>query len=232
MIEKIIQHIRYRYNQIWYLIKTYTKFKWYMRTKELHNIVIGASKTNYPGWTSTEYSFFDVTDINSWINNFGDKKLDHLLAEHVFEHLTEKQIVKALGCAAKFMKSQAVFRIAIPDGYHPSRYYRDLVKPGGLEPAAADHKVLLTIDTMFMLVPKNKFIIRPVECFDRKGIFHSNYSEENGFVSRSRLHYDGLFTHSESEYKKLLATTPRHLRNQFKIYGISSTSLIVDLIRK
>lgn len=207
-------------------------FKLTLLREDQLQVVIGASGTQFPNWVSSEQFFFDITDEDSWRHNFGSKRVKNLLAEHVFEHLTEKQIVRSLECAAKFMISGAVFRIAVPDGYHPSQYYRDLVRPGGLEPAAADHKVLLTIDRVYMLVPKNKFTIRPVECFDRKGMFHSNYSEENGFISRSKLHYKGLFTHNESEYKKLLATTPKHLRSQFETHGISSTSLIVDLIRK
>lgn len=227
---KVFNYLKYLTVELTKNVKTVLLFKWGLLNDPLR-VVIGASNTNFKGWISTEQFFFDITKAESWKKNFGARKIDNLLAEHVFEHLTEDEIKTTLSLACQYLKKNGIFRIAVPDCYHPSSYMIDLVKPGGLEPAATDHKISLTIDLFKQLLGNIKFIMKSVEYFDKNGIFHSQYSDENGYIFRSKAHYSGRFTNDIKEYNKLLAGVPKEKQKYFKSLGVSTTSLIVDLIK-
>lgn len=192
---------------------------------------VGAGGTVFDGWFSIEKEILDITNKNDFAYFFANKKISKILAEHVIEHIEKQQFIDFLLSVKKYLEFGASIRIAVPDAFHPSEYLRELTKPGGLEPGADDHKVFYSIDLMKEIAQKTNYRIKPVEYFDATGIFHSNLDGwNNGYISRSSSEYDGLFITSEVEYKKLFDTVPEQLRDQFKKYNISYTSLIVDLI--
>lgn len=196
-------------------------------------IVVGASNTQYQGWIGTNIDLLDITKYEDWHKLFRKKKITNILAEHVLEHLGKKDILRALKNMYQFMTTDGNIRIAVPDANHPSKYVKDLVRPGGIEPGADDHKVFLNYKEIIKIASKCSLKTIPVEYFDDKGVFQQFEStDKNGYVKRSSAYYRGRFTNSKAEYKKMIQAVPVKLRKQFIDKGISYTSLIVDLVKK
>ena len=53
---------------------------------------MGAGRTKFPGWFSTEVYFLDVTKEEDFQKLFSERKINNVLAEHVLEHLTLQQL--------------------------------------------------------------------------------------------------------------------------------------------
>lgn len=213
---------------------------WWQRSKltnqieESENIklIVGASGTKQSGWLETEEGILDITNKTDWEKLLGKKKVKNILAEHVLEHLTQKEILATLENTFEYLAPNGVFRVAVPDGYHPSKYVIDLTKPNGLEPGADDHKVLLNIDIMKEMTRRVGFRLKPREYFDKDGYFHSTkWADRDGYVSRSSKNYKGRFTDDKGEYKKFYDSIPNKLRSQFVDKNMSYTSLFVDFLK-
>jgi len=194
-------------------------------------IIVGSNKKiDYPGWINTDKNTLDITKDKDWRYYFDDGSVDNVLAEHVFEHLNFDDGIMAFKNIFKYLKKGGVLRIAVPDGYHPSKYVRDLVEPGGLEPGADDHKTFYNIAMIKEIAQTVGFVLQPIEYFDQDGLFHSTeYGFDNGYIKRCSKNYQGRFTDSQDEYEKMINSIPENLRNQFYKNNISYTSLLVDL---
>lgn len=195
-------------------------------------VIIGAGSTSYEGWIATNYPVFDVRNEKHWEELFGDKLIDNILAEHVFEHLDYNDSLKAWKIAFDFLKFGGRMRIAVPDKNHPSLYVRDLIKPNGLEPGADDHKFFWGYIELIQALERIGYRVDILECFDEKGLYHSkSWYVDDGYVQRSKRYYKGRFTDSKEEFNKMISSVPEHLRKQFTDLNISYTSLIVDAIK-
>ena len=107
------------------------------------------------------------------------------MAEHVFEHLTEKQTQEALLQIKTNLAKDGLFRLAVPDGYHPDQGYIDYVRPGGTAPGADDHKVLYTYKTLSAAIERTGLQVRLIEYFDEDGCFHARpWKYEDGHIMR------------------------------------------------
>src|SRR5688572_3753333 len=51
-------------------------------------IVIGSSLLYEPGWIPTNVQYLNLTNAAHWQRAFGAARIDAILAEHVWEHLT------------------------------------------------------------------------------------------------------------------------------------------------
>ena len=51
-------------------------------------VIIGAGKTNYDGWISTQKNELDLTNRADFVRMFAKEKPIGFLAEHVWEHMT------------------------------------------------------------------------------------------------------------------------------------------------
>ena len=51
-------------------------------------VIIGAGKTNYDGWISTQENELDLTNRADFVKMFAKEKPIAFLAEHVWEHMT------------------------------------------------------------------------------------------------------------------------------------------------
>ena len=201
------------------------------RSKKIR-IIVGASNTFFKDWISTEKSFFDISDKDSWENFFKPESIDNILAEHVLEHLYEDDIKKTLKYAYNYLKTGGIFRIAVPDALHPSIYLEKLTEPGGPAPGADDHKVFLSVYKLEELAFKAGFKVKRLEYFDKGGVFHNeDFNYEAGYISRCAKNYKGRFTEDKKEFDKMINSVPTHLRNQFYDKNISYVSLLVDLIK-
>lgn len=149
-------------------------------------IIVGSASTKQAGWISTNYPLLDLTDLRTFSALFAPGSVSNFLAEHVWEHLSMEEGVKAFGNCFDFLKKGGILRIAVPDGLHPDTDYITQVKPGGYGPGADDHKVLYTYQTLSAALEDAGYQIRLLEWFDEHGDFHyEDWDPANGMIQRS-----------------------------------------------
>jgi predicted SAM-dependent methyltransferase len=193
-------------------------------------VIVGAASQRLPGWLATDIDTLNITLDSSWSNLFSPGSIDNILAEHVLEHLSLDELHSVLMHAKKYLKVGGVFRIAVPDAFHPSRYYYNLVKPGGLE-TPIEHKLFIDHEMLTRIADESGYQIRLLEYFDERGVFHKvDYSLEHGEIQRNASNNCGLDSDDKNVMEKFYATIPDHLRQQFYDQKITYTSLIVDFI--
>jgi len=148
--------------------------------------VVGAGHTGYEGWISTNIDSLNLLDSADWKSTVGDIRLDCVLAEHVWEHLSPADGITALRNVAGHLKPGGRVRIAVPDGHHPDADYIAHVKPGGIGPGADDHKILYTSEILESAVREAGLVPEVLEHWDAAGKFHAKeWDPANGKVVRS-----------------------------------------------
>lgn len=178
-------------------------------------IIVGAAETYQKGWFSTNEQWLDITKETDWKNVFqGKPLLTHVVAEHVFEHLTPQQAADALQHIHRHLRPGGRVRIAVPDGYNPDEDYIRHVGIAGIGDDAADHKQLLNVDTLSNLLQESGFETVHVEGYNKDGQLVQNaYDISEGFIMRSR-------------------TNPSIAQDSPWSFPDSNTSLIVDGIKR
>ena len=166
---------------------------------------VGSSGINWgKGWILTDIELLDITCESNWFRLFSGIRLTNIMAEHVWEHLTESDTFLANKNCHKFLKPGGVLRIAVPDGYHPDKSYIQWVKVGGNGPGADDHKILYNYIIMKRNLEKAGFRINLIEYWDENGKFHqTDWSHEAGFIRRSK-NYDERNSSGELKYTSLI----------------------------
>jgi len=149
-------------------------------------IVIGSGTTSFAGWIATDLPHFNILKEADWEYFFSKSKIDHLLAEHVLEHLTEPEVEKVLQLAFRYLKVNAIFRIAVPDGFHRDADYQDHADPKGNIGALHQHKSLWNYKAFSALAHKTGFDAHPLEYYDEQGNYKLNeFTDENGWIMRT-----------------------------------------------
>lgn len=152
-------------------------------------IVLGARKTAYDGWISTDKNTLDVTKRSDWQRMLGNMRIHRCLAEHVWEQLTSEEMDAANRLVFEFLQEGGCLRIAVPDGFHPNTEYLAQVRPGGTGVFADDHKQLLNLNTLSDALRLAGFDVAPVEYWDESGVFHYRpWCSEDGHIKRSAFH--------------------------------------------
>jgi predicted SAM-dependent methyltransferase len=150
-------------------------------------IVIGASAAFDPGWIPTEIEALNILRESDWERFFQPDSVDAMLAEHVWEHLTEAEALLGAQLCCRYLKPGGYLRIAVPDGNHPDPEYIEWVKPGGSGAGATDHKILYTYRSLGALFERAGFDVRLYEYFDETGRFHfTEWPPEAGLIHRSK----------------------------------------------
>ena len=150
-------------------------------------IVMGASGICDSGWIDTDIEYLNLLIPEHWANYFRKNSIDAMLAEHVWEHLTEEDGARAARQCFEYLKPGGYLRVAVPDGLHPDKTYIESVRPGGTGAGADDHKVLYTHETFAALFERAGFRVELLEYFDSSGEFHFvDWSPEAGTIVRSR----------------------------------------------
>jgi predicted SAM-dependent methyltransferase len=54
---------------------------------------------------------------SNWVESFGERRIDIILSEHVWEHLTYEEGVEAAEICYDFLKPGGYIRCAVPDGF-------------------------------------------------------------------------------------------------------------------
>lgn len=176
-------------------------------------VVVGASGCSQPGWIPTDMEQLNLLDIRSWKKYFKERSLDAIMAEHVWEHLTENEAELAAENCFKFLKHGGYLRVAVPDGYHPLPTYIDAVRPGGCDAGAEDHKILYTYVTLKALFESAGFETNLLEWFDEDGVFHEKkWSIESGLIRRSHRH-DKRNRDGELKYTSIILDARKKLES-------------------
>lgn len=149
-------------------------------------IVIGAGRTKFPGWAGTDIDTLNLLAREDWDRYFTENSIDSMLAEHVWEHLTDADAVAAARNCFFYMRPGGRLRVAVPDGLHPDPAYIEYVRPGGSGLAAEDHKILHTYRTFAGVFEAAGFEVKCLEYFDEDSRFHcEQWDPEDGLVLRS-----------------------------------------------
>jgi predicted SAM-dependent methyltransferase len=151
-------------------------------------IIVGAAMTHQDGWYSTNEQWLDIAREAHWQQVFqGKALLSHLLAEHVFEHLTAEETRRALALVVRHMRTSGRIRIAVPDGYHPDPTYLRHVGIAGIGADAEDHKQLLTSDSLMAYLHEAGFAPELKEGYRSDGtLVQLPLDADAGVVMRSR----------------------------------------------
>lgn len=188
-------------------------------------LVVGASGDRYPGWISTEESYFDITNEDHWDKYFhydqpvwNEKTekwesepmpvISRILAEHVFEHLDEIAIEHTLKLMHKYLVIGGRIRIAMPDPLHTNKKYLEYIR----DPIHNHITELSAIQLARKIKAAGFENVQIKEGFNDAGFFNvSTWYRVDGYVKRS-FWYDA--------------------RNMLMDDGILWTSVIVDGIKQ
>jgi PPOX class probable F420-dependent enzyme len=156
-------------------------------------IIIGAGEQAYPGWIATQREQLDLLRREDWAASFGERPIDALLCEHVWEHLTEQQGREAARICYEFLRPGGYLRCAVPDANFPDPAYQRNVQIGGPGPRdhpAADHQIVYDYQRFAACFAAAGFVIDLLEYCDADGRFHYNqWDAEAGMIYRS-LRFD------------------------------------------
>ena len=133
-----------------------------------------------------------------------DRIINKILAEHVFEHLTARDLSLVLGNFYKYSTEDVNIRIAVPDGNHPDPDYIQLVKPEGKGKDSRDHKFLFDYNTLTEAFKNYGFKPKLIEYWDENGNFYSGYTnDDKGFIKRSFIN-DSRNNNGKPTYTSLI----------------------------
>ena len=187
--------------QRWRRVLEVRKLRERIRSSKPLRIVIGSGETIYDGWITTDKHLLDITQPGDWAQLFEPASIDSLLSEHVLEHLSESECRVALGECFRYLKPNALFRLAVPDGYR-----RDPDYVAEITPPRDGHKVVFTIDNLVPLLESVGFQVTPLEYFDANEEFHARpWDDSEGHIKRSiRFDDQVAFKRGEMYYTSII----------------------------
>ena len=156
-------------------------------------IIIGAGRTTIPGWRATQEDELNLLDRADFTRVLGGEKADAFLAEHVWEHMTLEEGIKAAKNCYDFLAEGGYLRVAVPDGNFRNEWHQNMVKIGGNgDPnhPAYTHRIVYDSKRFAQIFEKAGFEVDLLEYCDEKGDFHYKYwNEADGRIGRS-LRFD------------------------------------------
>ena len=117
-------------------------------------VIVGASNTSINGWIMANEQELNILDLNSWENFFQNRRIDVILAEHVWENFTIKEGIIAAKNCYEYLKPGGFLRCSVPDKNFDNEWYQDLVKIDGIDEKnlpANSHKVVYDYTTTRIL---------------------------------------------------------------------------------
>lgn len=152
-------------------------------------LILGAGNTSYAGWTSTQEKDLNLLDRTDFGRQYEEESIDAMLAEHVWEHMTEEEGVVAAKNCYDFLKYGGYIRCAVPDKNFRNEAYQNMVRVGGPGPVAHPaygHKIVYDYARFRRVFERAGFEVELLEYCDEHGGFHYTYWNENdGKIGRS-----------------------------------------------
>lgn len=156
-------------------------------------IIIGAGRTSYPGWVSTQEGELNLLCREDFARILGGKKAQAFLAEHVWEHMTYEEGCQAARNCFDFLDDGGYVRSAVPDANFRNEWYQNMVKIGGNgDPShpAFTHKIVYDYRTFAQVFAQAGFEVELLEWCDEDGNFHyRDWDPNHGMIGRS-LRFD------------------------------------------
>lgn len=156
-------------------------------------VIIGAGKTAFDGWVSTQESELDLLNRDDFERLFSKEKPTAFLAEHVWEHMTLEDGVQAAKNCYDYLVDGGYLRVAVPDRNFRNAWYQNMVQIGGNgDPnhPAFTHKIVYDYQTFAKVFEQAGFSVELLEYCDENGTFHYKYwNEADGRIGRS-LRFD------------------------------------------
>lgn len=176
----------------------------FLRKKKL-KFNVGSADVNFDkNWYASDINTLNLTVEKDWKRLLFFLRLDNIMAEHVWEHLSELDTELANKNCFKFLKKGGVLRLAVPDGLHPNQEYIDYVKPGGNGAGADDHKILYDYKIMTERLEDVGFQVELLEYWDEEGEFHfKDWTDDGGHIRRSKR-YDQRNQNGNLNYTSLI----------------------------
>ncbi|MFR7993499.1 MAG: class I SAM-dependent methyltransferase [Clostridium sp.] len=152
-------------------------------------IIVGAGKTKYDGWIPTQEDELNLLNMEQWENLKGDKEIEAILAEHVWEHLSLEEGKEAAKNCFRFLKEGGYVRCAVPDKNFKNALYQSTIKiggPGEENHPATNHKIVYDYKTLVKVFEEAGFEVSLLEYCDEHGDFHYKpWDESKGKIYRS-----------------------------------------------
>jgi predicted SAM-dependent methyltransferase len=154
-------------------------------------VVVGAGVfNNNPGWIQTQEDELNLLDKAMWEERFEYNSISAILAEHVWEHLTFEEGVRAAEICYEFLKPSGHIRCGVPDAFFQDEVYQNIVQIGGPGPKdhpAASHKIVHNYKTLTKMFETAGFEVVLLEYCDENGQFYYNEWDANdGVIFRSK----------------------------------------------
>lgn len=154
-------------------------------------VVVGAGVfNNNPGWIQTQEDELNLLDKATWEERFEYNSISVILAEHVWEHLTFEEGVRAAGICCKFLKPTGHIRCGVPDAFFRDEAYQNIVQIGGPGPKdhpAASHKIVHNYKTLTKMFESAGFEVVLLEYCDENGQFYyKEWDANDGVIFRSK----------------------------------------------
>lgn len=152
-------------------------------------IIIGAGKTSFDGWLSTQEDDLNLLHKEDFKKLSDENGIEAMLAEHVWEHMTEEEGVIAARNCYDFLKPGGYLRCAVPDINFRNDAYQQMVQVGGPGPVdhpAYSHKIVYDYLKFKRVFEKAGFVVELLEYCDEEGKFHYQYwNPADGKIGRS-----------------------------------------------
>ncbi|SDX26870.1 Predicted SAM-depedendent methyltransferase [Marininema mesophilum] len=161
-----------------------------LKDKEIF-VVVGAGEfNNNPGWIHKQEEELNLLKREDWAQQFQPGSVAAILAEHVWEHLTYEEGVRAARLCYEFLIPGGYIRCAVPDAFFRNPEYQQIIQVGGPGPKdhpAASHKVVYNYHTITQMFREAGFETKLLEyCDDRGQFHHHSWNVEDGVIYRSR----------------------------------------------
>lgn len=151
-------------------------------------LIIGSGHTIFKGWIITDIVTLNIIKSSDWEKHFTVNSISSIVAEHIFEHLTEVDRNSAFLNIFTYLQVGGNLRIAVPDSFNPNMEYIENVKPGGIGDGALDHKFLYGYKDLSKILEGFGFKVNLLEYYDEFGEFHLNpWFHERGIILRSAI---------------------------------------------
>jgi predicted SAM-dependent methyltransferase len=175
-------------------------FNWYNRlfsksNKKYLKVIVGASSDKQKGFLSTNIKTLNITKSLNWARLFEPNTLECLVTEHVLEHLTIKDVRKALMLCFIYLKPGGRIRIAVPDKNRKDKTYQDEVKP-----PKDGHLSFFNHSELLQILKDIGFGVSKLEYYDDSGEFIGNkWDDKYGRIKRSSK-YDKQVKFKKGKY--------------------------------
>jgi predicted SAM-dependent methyltransferase len=148
-------------------------------------IFLSAGPYTRQGFIPTQQEELDLLVEKDWQESFGERKVNTILAEHVWEHLTLDEGLEAASRCLRWLEPLGRVRCGVPDRLFPNEEYQRCVAVAGPGPAA-DHKIVYDYRNLSGIFETAGFQVKLLEWWDEQGVFHfEDWKPDEGLIHRS-----------------------------------------------